>query len=353
MKILVIALRAIGDMVLITPVVRLLKTSKPHLHLTVVVDAISYEVLLHNAYIDRLVVLDRNANKNLPSLKRIREELGFFSELRSERFDVAIDLFGGPRSALMVRLSGAPVRYGEDPPRYLLKWFYTHRATVDREGEHLVTQKLKIIRLLAESSHNHPPLELFLTEAEQEWADNYLNQFGLNPGEVLVGLFPGAGWEHKRWPSEKFAELADRLGKEGAIRVVLIGGVRDQAACEEVSAKMSLPPITLIQKSVRETMAVLDRLDLFVSNDTGPMHIAVALGCPTIVLFGPSNWKKYGPWAGKAKVVSENLSCSPCPQQVDTCWKVGRDRQECMKRIEVDRVFGEAMTFLNAISTTR
>lgn len=351
MKVLVGAFRALGDMVLITPILCLLKDSLA-CELTVVVDELGYEVLLHNPHIDRLIAIDRDKNRHLSPTERLRRELALILHIRSERFDVAVDLFGGPRSALLSRLSGAPSRYAEDPPRWLLKRFYTHRAAVSREGEHLVIQKLKIIRSLIDLdiNQNKLPLELFLTDKEKKWGREILRRSGINMNEPVVGFFPGAGWGHKRWPAERFAKLGDRLAKEVGVRAVLIGGVRDSTACEEVTSGMSSPPFTLIQESIRETMAILNSLDLFVSNDTGPMHIAVALGCPTIALFGPSNPIRYGPWGGKTKIITQHLSCSPCRQQVDTCWQVGRDTQECMKRIEVVEVFQEAKSFIEGIA---
>jgi len=349
MKILVIAFRALGDMVLITPVLHLLKTERPQTELTVVVDAISYEVLLNHPSIDRLIVVDRNENKKLPLTQRFRKEWGLISQLRSERFDAAVDLFGGPRSAIMTWLSGAPIRCGEKERGRLRSIFYTHPARVEREGEHLVRQKLKIVQSLispASPSADRLSLELFVTDEERREGRECFRRVGISEEGVVVGLFPGAGWEHKRWPPEKFAALADRLVDSLGVHLVLIGGVRDRSACEEVSSRMSSPAVALIQRSVRETMAIIERLDLFISNDTGPMHIATALGCPTIALFGPSNKIKYGPWGGQARIVSEDLPCSPCPQQVDTCEQVGRERRECMKRIGVERVYQEAVALI-------
>ncbi len=347
MKILVIALRAMGDMVLITPILRLLKTFQPGVEITLVVDAIGHEVLLNSPYIDQMLVIDRNQNRKLPLIDRIQMEIGFFNRLRRKRFDVAVDLFGGPRSALMAWLSRAPRRYGEEVPGDFRSRLYNHRTAVSREGEPLVLQKLKIVRSFIGHFEDDLALELFLTGEEKERGVRSLKRHGVRRDDIVVGFFPGAGWEYRQWPPEKFAALGDRLAKMPGVRIVLIGGVRDQSVCEEVSSRMGALPLTLIQRSVRETMAFIDRLDLFVSNDTGPMHIAVALGRPTIALFGPGNTIKYGPWRGNAVTITKNLLCSPCPQWFDPCKKAGRERQECMRRIEVEEVFQAALSFLD------
>ena len=190
MKILVIALRALGDMVLITPILRLLKRSQPSVELTVIADAIGYEVLLNNPHIDQLVVIDRNQHRRLSLAKRLQKELHFLSDLRAKQFDIAVDLFGGPRSALMALLSRAPIRCGEYTPKRLRNRFYTHCAPVSREGEHLVLQKLKIIQSLITGPVGDIPLELFLTEEEKEWGIQCLNRYEIRQGVVLVGFFP-------------------------------------------------------------------------------------------------------------------------------------------------------------------
>ena len=347
MGILVISLRALGDMVLITPIFRLLKNACPFDELTVVVDSIGHEVFLNNPRIDRIFVIDRIKNRRLPFFRRIKKDFKDFSNLRSLHCEVAIDLFGGPRSSLMTLLSGASKRLGGSDVQNVKSWFYTHCALINREGEHLVEQKLKIIQPLVPKKEENLPLELFLTDSEKEWGLTYLKRSGMQLGEKIVGFFPGAGWEHRQWPADKWAELGDRIGKDFGVRVVLIGGVRDQPACKKVSSLMSGHTDIFIQGSIRQTMSIINHLDLFISNDTGPMHIGVALGCPTIALFGPSNKIKYGPWGGNARIISKNLPCSPCPQQVDTCWEVGREKQECMKLIDVQEVYQTTLEFLS------
>lgn len=346
MKILLIAFRAIGDMVLITPILRLLKISSPHVELTVVVDAISYEVLLHNPHIEQLIVIDRNKNRGISFLKRMQRELKLISDLRSKRFDVAVGLFEGPRTAIMSRLSGARLCYGEKGKKNLFCRLYTHKIHVSRESEHLIKQKLKIIQPIIDNYGDDFSLELFLTREEEERGLECLKRSGIKQEDVVVGLFPGAGWEHKQWPAKKFSEIGDQLATKAGVKIILIGGVRDRKACLEVLSMMSNTPVMLIQKTVRETMSILSRISLFISNDTGPMHIASAMRIPTIGLFGPSNIIKYRPWGENTCVISAGLSCSPCPQQIDTCYKAGREKQECMKQIEVDEVYQTAIDFL-------
>jgi heptosyltransferase-2/heptosyltransferase-3 len=132
-----------------------------------------------------------------------------------------------------------------------------------------------------------------------------------------------------------------------AAQVLVVGGVRDREACRAVAREMRRPPVLFDGLALlRQTMALIARTDVFISNDTGPMHVAVALGRPTIALFGPSDVTKYGPWGPSGVVVRRPLPCSPCPQQVDTCHLNGRSRQECMTSITVDEVADHAQRLL-------
>ncbi|MBI3608039.1 MAG: glycosyltransferase family 9 protein [Nitrospirae bacterium] len=343
--VLVLALRALGDSVLMTPIIRLLKQRGGAGSLTLLVDALGAEVFQHNPWVDRLIVLDRAAQRRLPWHERLRADWTLIGALRAERFDTAVDLFSGPRSAWLARLSGAPRRYGPLARARGRGWLYTDRVPIQEAGRHLVEQKLQLIRPLIGEEQSDLSLELVLTGDEREWAEGALRERGHVAGRPLIGFFPGAGWDHKCWPAERFAELGDRLGRDAA--VAILGGIRDREACHAVATRMTRRPLMFDELgSLRQTMALIARTDLFIANDTGPMHVAVALGRPTIALFGPSDVSKYGPWGPHATVVQHVLPCNPCPQQEDTCHRHGRARQECMTLITVDEVAAHAQRLL-------
>lgn len=341
MKILILAIRAMGDAVLITPVIRLIRQNLAPSYLALLVDSISADVLLNNPYIDRLYVINRSEHRKKPLFQRIGRDIEFIKELRKERFDIAIDLFSGPRSAILSYLSGAEVRYGEDKRVKLRGFLYNRRIKVKEEGHHLIEQKLQIINSLIKKTDD-TSLELFLTEEEIAETRRLLTEKRIRDDRLRVGLFPGSGWRHKNWPPEKFAKLGDILAEKYNAEILLFGGPRDADVCRQVESLMANPSIKLYGiASVRDTIALINEMDLFVSNDTGPMHIAVALKKPTVALFGPSDVKKYGPWGKNAVVVSKYLPCSPCPQQVDTC----KDNR-CMKDIQVEEVLEKCQIIL-------
>lgn len=342
-RILVLAIRALGDVVLTTPVYRNLRRTYPAARLEVLVEE-PYEALLRgNPCLDRIRTVDRSRTRG--AWQRWRKQVALVRALRRERFDVALDLFGGPRSAILARLCGAPRRIG--PATRGHGWLYTERLRVPKEGLHLVRQKLAMAGPLLPRAEELP-LELAVTAEERAWARARLGEAGVAPGSPLVGFFPGAGWGHKRWPAERFAALGDALQRDLGATILVLGGTRDVASTRAVAGRMQRAPAVVENLAdLRETMALINAVQLFVSNDTGPMHLAMGLGKPTLALFGPSDPRKYGPWGAHGEVVSAYLPCSPCPQGEDTCHLVGRQRQECMLLLDVEMVRTRAIAFWN------
>lgn len=338
MRLLVLAIRALGDVVLTTPIYRILKGAYPTGRLDVVVERPYGELLRGNPNLDAIYEIDRG--RGTAKLLDWAAQARLIAMLRRERYDVVVDLFSGPRSALMARLSGAAYRIGEDTRSRGRGWLYTHSIPVKREEEHLVVQKLRLIQPLV-GAVKEAPLELCVCPEEREEAETLLQAAGARQGVPRACLFPGSGWAHTRWPPDRFAMLGDLLAGQRGADIILLGGERDLAACEAVAAGMRQTPLVLCGlRSLRATAALISSMDLFVTNNTGPMHMAVALRVPTVALCGPSNIKKYGPWGDRFQVVSRYLPCSPCPQHEDTCHLVGRVRQECMLEISVEQVLG-------------
>lgn len=350
MRLLVLAIRALGDVVLTTPIYRVLKEAYPTGRLDVVIERPYGELLRGNTNIDAIYEVDRR--RDTAKLPSWIAQARLIAALRRERYDAVVDLFSGPRSALMARLSGAACRIGEDTRSRGRGLLYTHPVPVKEEEEHLVVQKLQLIQPLV-GAVKEAPLELFVCPEERERAETLLQAAGARQGVLRACLFPGSGWAHTRWPPDRFAMLGDLLARQRGADIILLGGERDSAACETVAAQMQQAPLVLCGlRSLRVTTALISSMDLFVTNNTGPMHMAVALRVPTVALCGPSNIKKYGPWGDRFQVVSRHLPCSPCPQHEDTCCLVGRVLQECMLEISVEEVLGAVECLMAAAAET-
>ncbi|MDH5427716.1 MAG: glycosyltransferase family 9 protein [Nitrospirota bacterium] len=306
-RILILAIRAIGDVVLITPIISLLKKSYPKGYFAVLVDGPTAEVLANNPSIDRLIVIDRAESQRATIWKRGENWLGLVRDLRKEHFDVVLDVFSGPRSAILAYASGAVARYGEDFRNRGRGFLYNYPIKIRRDGRHLIEQKLDLVHALL--GVNHPQvggLEIHVTEREKQQGQVLLAK---NNHEAIrrIGLIPSAGSKWRVWPSERFAELADVLIETYRAEVVLLGGADDRELCHAIVNRMRTPPLDLSGRTtLRELMAVLGELDLVIANVTGPMHLASALPKPKVIgLYGAADTIQYAPWGLNAMMLTK------------------------------------------------
>src|SRR5574337_9846 len=267
MKLLVLAIRALGDVVLTTPLYRILRSAYPTGLLDVVVERPYGDLLRGNPNIDAIYEVERR--RDLPRTVSWLAQVRLIGALRRKHYDVVVDLFSGPRSALMARLTGAACRIGEDTRNRGRGFLYTHSIPVKREEEHLVVQKLRLIQPLV-GEVKEAPLELCIRPEEREEAEALLQAVGVRHGVLRVGLFPGSGWVNTRWPPDRFAILGDLLAGQRGADIILLGSERDLAACEAVAARMQHAPLVLCgSRSLRVAATLISSMDLFVTNNTG------------------------------------------------------------------------------------
>ncbi|GJL62129.1 MAG: ADP-heptose--LPS heptosyltransferase [Nitrospirales bacterium] len=318
-RLLLLAIRVIGDVVLITPIIRQLRQAYPDVYLAALADGQSAKILHHNPHLDRVIEIDRRAARQLTKTTQFKQWLQFIADIRQEQFDTVVDVFSGPRSATIAWLSGASRRYGEESRNRIRGFLYSHSIQVSRDHRHLIEQKLDLIHPLVGNVDAHKaPLELFLTSDETQRA---LGLLGANTTDAqrLVGLVPGAGSPWRMWPLDRFARLADFLVEHYHVRIVLVGGAADRSICQQICELMNEPPLDLSgQTSLRELVAVLAELDLVISNVTGPMHIASALPKPYVIgLYGAADTVQYAPWGNRAMMVTKGRREDAYWQKVD------------------------------------
>jgi heptosyltransferase I len=235
--------------------------------------------------------------------------------VRAGRFDLVVDLQGLLRSALLSWVSGAPVRVGFANGREGSPWFYTDRVAVPTRGMHAVDRYLLVARFLGASAESPSASDFPLPQDSA--ADNHISALlareHIRSGTVLVAMHPTARWPTKQWLPESFAETADRLQQQDAVRVVLIGGREDRVLAERVMHHMQSAPIDLIGKTtLKELIAFLRRARMLITNDSGPMHLAAAVGTPVVALFGPTDPARTGPYGVGHTVLRSGVPCSPC-----------------------------------------
>ena len=304
-KIAIVKLSSLGDVIHALPVARALRRAFPDAHLTWIVEAREYAILRDHPDLDMVLPVDTRLWRRLlwrPAGARIVwHKVGRLqTRIRASRFDVTIDVQGLIKSGLLTAYTGAPVRIGFSP-RWCGEWpnalFTNRHVTPAPEAGHVVEQYLSLLAPLGVSGVTP---EFFIPPREPAEArmEEFLGEQGIKRRDVLVALNPGASRENKRWPVAHMRELAERLGAEPGVRVLLLWGPDEVHMARQIRDGLSTRAILAPPTDLDELAALLRRASLVVANDTGPLHLSAALGTPTLGLFGPTpaaRNRPYGP----------------------------------------------------------
>jgi len=341
-RVLVLRYRFIGDTLLTVPFLRNLRRAKPDAHIVWVVAPGSADVVAGIPYVDELLPWDpatRHAESR-GTHKARRAKWAFIRDLRRRRFDTVYVLKRSLSSALIAWLSGAPRRIGfaTEGRGFLL----TTRVPY-RHDQHEVQNFLDVLRadgVPVVDDH----LEAWLTAGERLFASTFLHQHGVGPADRLIAIHPFATNKPRAWHEDNFIALANRLQAEHGGRVVVFGGPGDTADAQPFRERIAPAPIVAVgTTTLRQTMALLERCELLVCNDSGIMHLGAALRRPLVALFGPQSPLKFAPWGDSSAVIYKKLPCSPCRQKFWTeCEPSARGKPACMEAISVQDVIAAA-----------
>jgi len=339
-RILIVRLSALGDVVHALPLLDALRRARPDAQLGWLVEARNASVLAEHPQLDRVFVFPRGELRALVRRGRLLAALrlarGFLRELRAARFEVAIDAQSNLRSSLLAWLSGARRRIGFAPPftKEKAHWLFTETVAVPRGGQLKFERNLALLAPLGVDARGARP-RLSLPESARAAARSF--RAGERAAE-LVALHPGVSGfgAIKQWAPERFAGVARRLADERGARCIVTWGPGERGLAEEVvrgaQGAARLAPET---RSLLELAALYEVCDAVVGGDTGPIHLAAALGVPVVGLYGPKDPAIYGPWDGlrgrAATTVWKQVHCSPC--RLRRCGNV-----ICMPAIEVGDV---------------
>jgi lipopolysaccharide heptosyltransferase II len=321
-KLLVIKLRAVGDVILSTATLPNLRAAFPGATIDFLVERSCREVIAGNDQIDNLIVFAKTGMNGARILL----------DVRRARYDMIIDLFGNPRSALMTFASRARYRVGYD----FRGRSYAYNILVKPRGAevHNVEFNLDALRKIGVSVTTKSPY-FPLSAADREFAGREAGKLGLT-GRLVIGFNPGTNRPAERWPAERFAELGALIARRLAARICVFWGPGEKPLADAIAERIGEAAVVAPRTSLKQLGAMFERCSLVVSNDTGPMHIAAALGVPTVGIFGPVNPLLQGPWGEKARYArKEGLSCLGC--NYDTTCPIGNP---CMTELEAERVFG-------------
>jgi predicted lipopolysaccharide heptosyltransferase III len=320
--ILLIKLRYLGDVVLSTPVLPLLRKQFPEARMTFLVNPGTAAVLQDNPYLNEVWVLPRQS---------WWRQLGFIRRVRNAKFDTVIDLTDGDRSAFLSWVTGAPVRLGYNRDRRWRGAFYSQVLPSAYGSMHMVEYHQQAIAGLGIHESVGEP-EVYIHSEVRPQDEEELGDFPAT-GKPLVLLHPTARYVFKAWPLERFAAVADWLSRQG-IRVALIGSQREMLIGQQIMNVTKHKPVNLMGKTcLSQLTSLMRRSLLLIGNDAGPMHIAAAVGCPVLGLFGPTDPAVWGPRGSKVKVIYKGVNCEGC--FYPGCF---RGEESCMRQISVEEV---------------
>lgn len=353
-NVLIVKLSSLGDVVHTLPAAQALRARFPRAHIGWAVEAAHAPVLAGQPFIDEVIVWERGRRSGI---------LSFLRRLRQRPWQLAVDFQGLFRSGLVSWASGAKQRLGFDRRRELAHWWYTERLP-PQDNLHAVERSLALVRSLgAEFAAPAPQrnylsqdasvgprnvccgtaasfdpagwFPLFPSPADRAAAESWLRRHGLDGASSrLVVIHPHCRKPANVWPAARFAVLARALMAKG-LSVALLGGTAARQACDAVAA--AAPGVLRAdgQLALLASAVLLARASVVVTGDTGPMHLAAAVGTPIVALFGPANPVRTGPYTDRAEIVSARLPCRPCYGR--DC-KLGYAQPPCMELISVSNV---------------
>ena len=329
-RILIVRLDRIGDVILSTPVIRAVRDAYPDSHIACMVRPYALDIVRGNPCLDEVIVYDKDA-----AHKSFWKTVRFAADLRKKKFDLAILLHPTNRTHLIAFLAGIPVRVGYDKK---LSALLTKRIPHTKQLglKHEVDYALDMLRCVGIEPRDRKLCIPVHEESERKVKAVFASN-GIRESDTVIAVHPGASCPSKRWSAERFARVADRLTEGYNAKVVIIASEKDRAFGDKVASLMKGPSLNLSGKtSVADLASVLRRAKLFISNDSGPVHIACAVGTPVVDIFGRNDRglspRRWGPTGANDVVIHKEVGCEVC--LAHNC-KLGF---KCLDAITVDEV---------------
>jgi lipopolysaccharide heptosyltransferase I len=335
-------LSAIGDIVHTLPCLAALRAALPDAFIGWIVEDRFAPLLESHPQLNELYVIPKTKLRRQPLRGYIEHVLPLLQDIRLKQFDVAIDFQGLTKSGVMAWRSGAPVRigFGDADGRELNRLFMTKRIIPFDSAQHVVERNLCLLRPLG---IEEPRVEFVLqpTEEARTYVKEFFEREGFGTAGKFVFLNPGAGWITKRWLEERFAELGVRIQKDLHRRVLLTWGPGEHEVVERIAGSMKcngVVPVIALPTNLKQLLALLEWCELFVGGDTGPLHMAAALGVAVIGIFGGSDGQRNGPYGARNVVIQQReFQCVPCWKT--TCRLCGSEHLQCLHTISAETVF--------------
>lgn len=335
-RILVTFLMHLGDLTLTTPFIHALRKAAPDAHITFLADEKLKDVVLHNPYIDEVITIDKKGRDN-----SILALIACAHRLSKMDFDVLINLHPNERCSFICAFTKTKLRVGTT--HTIFKPFWNVFTPLNRKI-HAADMYLDVLRQFGVEKLIHNGLEIFPSEEHLQNAEDFWRDNGVFASDKLVGFNIGSAVVTKRWASERFAKVADLLAAKG-YKPVFFGGTMDEAMVNDAVKFMQTTPIIATGYFTIGTLAAaMRRCSLIITNDSGPMHVAISQKVPIVAMYGPSSPKLYGPYTNDAIIVTAQPPCLGCASGM----KHKCADMQCMERLTVEQVMQAAEKILLA-----
>jgi heptosyltransferase II len=306
-KILVRAVNWLGDAVMITPAIGAIRAEFPHAEITVLANPLVSQMFSPHKSVDRVITFDRAIHRGFAGRLRLA------ALLRRQRFDLAVIFTNSFEGALIPRLAGIPMRLGKnsDGRGFLLS--HPYPKALQNRSEHQVLNYLDMLKYF-EVRSGGSALHLETTAAEDDEISALLAARGVGAQQMVLGVNPGATFgSAKRWYPERFAEVAAELSARWGARIIVTGGPAEIEMAARIEELLDGKCVNLAgATTVRQLMALIKRCDFFITNDSGPMHIAAAFGVPLVAIFGSTDHRTTSAFFDKGGIVRKSIECAPC-----------------------------------------
>ena len=353
-KILLINPFGIGDVLFTTPIIHTLKDSFPEIKIGYLCNRRTASILENNPFIDFVFIYERDEFQKVREgsfINWVKKNLDFLDKIKQQGFDLAIDFSLNSQYGFFSWFAGIRERVG-----YNYKnrgWLLSKKIKLEGYcDKHIVEYYADLLKLIS-IDLKYRKLELYINQIDLAWAEAFLNRHRINSGDLLVAIIPGAGasWGKdaylKRWSPDNFAAVSDKIIENYKAKIIIMGDLSEKEVAKSMLNTLHYETIDACgETNLGQFAALLSRMNLVITNDGGPMHLAVALGIKTVSIFGPVDEKVYGifPPSDNHIIIKKDLSCRPCYQKfrMPRCF---RDR-ECINSISIEEVFEAARKLL-------
>lgn len=331
-RILIFNVNWLGDVLFSSATIRNIRRNYPDGYIACAIPGRCYPILKDNPYLDEVIIFDEQDRH-----KGMLAKLNFVSLLKSKKFDTVFLLHRSFSRALICRLAGINQRIGHYTKK---RAFLLTKKIIPpkKDSLHRIDYYLDLIEkagLRIEDRY----LDFFFSPADENHVEDFLSRNSIGKNDFIIALNPGGNWIPKRWPVDYWAQLADRLISETGAKVIITGSASDSKLASQIKEKMEQAPLIACGVfNIKQLGALVKRVGLFITADTGPLHIANAVGAKKIIaIFGPTAKEVTGPYpAANAVILQKNIGC------LIPCYKVDCRDNRCMKAITPEDVLAEA-----------